>query len=80
MLLEDSVILVKLNQQNNVCILLLFIGAPDTLLWCLQNGETALFWAASYGNVEIVTQLLIAGGNPYIKNRVSFDILAATFF
>ena len=50
----------------------LFVLAIKLCCDVMQNGETALFWAASYGNVEIVTQLLVAGGNPFIKNRVSF--------
>jgi ankyrin repeat protein len=59
LLLEDSVVLVKLNQVNN-------------------NGETAVFWAASYGHVEIVTQLLIAGANPWMKNREGNDAYSIT--
>ena len=37
---------------------------------CLQDGWTAMMWAAAYGHVEVVDRLLAAGADKDAQDKV----------
>ena len=45
------------------------------ILFCLQDGKTALLHATEKGHTQIVKELLDAGANTEVTNKVTYGII-----
>ena len=57
---------------DHVCLQYVYIKSTHVCFYVFQNGESALHAASLFGHLKVVKQLVTAGADVHLQNKVQY--------